>query len=75
MADPYVLGVSSGASLGAVLGIVFGLGRALGLWALPALAFIGAFLSTAVVYALSLIHIFLESVSSHCASSFRLMIA
>lgn len=53
MADPYVLGVSSGASLGAVLGIVFGLGRALGLWALPGLAFVGAFLSTAVVYALS----------------------
>ena len=53
MADPYVLGVSSGASLGAVLGIVFGFGRALGLWALPVLAFMGAFLSTGIVYVLS----------------------
>ncbi len=53
MADPYVLGVSSGASLGAVLGIVFGAGRALGLWALPVLAFAGAFASTGIVYALS----------------------
>ncbi|HHY12712.1 MAG TPA: iron ABC transporter permease [Firmicutes bacterium] len=53
MADPYVLGVSSGASLGAVLGIVFGAGRALGLWALPVLAFTGAFVSTGAVYILS----------------------
>ncbi len=53
MADPYVLGVSSGASLGAVLGIVFGAGRALGLWALPVLAFAGAFASTGIVYVLS----------------------
>jgi iron complex transport system permease protein len=53
MADPYVLGVSSGASLGAVLGIVFGLGKVLGLWALPALAFAGALLSTGIVYVLS----------------------
>ena len=53
MADPYVLGVSSGASLGAVLGIVFGLGGVLGLWALPALAFAGAFISTGTVYLLS----------------------
>ncbi len=53
MADPYVLGVSSGASLGAVLGIVFGFGRVLGLWALPILAFAGAFISTGIVYLLS----------------------
>jgi len=53
MADPYVLGVSSGASLGAVLGIVFGAGRVLGLWSLPVLAFFGAFASTGVVYLLS----------------------
>lgn len=53
MADPYVLGVSSGASLGAVLGLVLGLGRALGVWGLPALAFLGAILSTALVYRLA----------------------
>jgi len=53
MADPYVLGVSSGASLGAVLGITLGIGRALGLWALPALAFLGALGSTGLVYVLS----------------------
>ena len=53
MADPYVLGVSSGASLGAVLGITFGAGRALGRWALPVLAFAGAFVSTGIVYVLA----------------------
>lgn len=53
MADPYVLGVSSGASLGAVVGMVAGVGRALGQWSLPALAFVGAVGSTLVVYALA----------------------
>ncbi len=53
MADPYVLGVSSGASLGAVLGIVLGIGRVLGLWALPILAFCGALISTVAVYLLA----------------------
>ncbi len=53
MADPYVLGVSSGASLGAVLGIAMGLGRSLGLWALPIVAFVGALITTGLVYALS----------------------
>ncbi len=53
MADPYVLGVSSGASLGAVVGLIFGVGRALGLWALPALAFAGAMASTGAVYSMA----------------------
>ncbi len=53
MADPFVLGVSSGASLGAVFGIALGLGRALGLWALPFVAFLGALATTAIVYTLS----------------------
>lgn len=53
MADPYVLGVSSGASLGAVLGIALGLGGVFGMWSLPALAFAGALGSAALVYALS----------------------
>jgi iron complex transport system permease protein len=53
MADPYVLGVSSGASLGASLGMVLGIGKALGYWSVPALAFAGALASITVVYALA----------------------
>ena len=53
MADPYVLGVSSGASLGAVLGMVSGLGRVLGYWSMPALSFAGAVASMAAVYGLA----------------------
>lgn len=56
MADPYVLGVSSGASLGAVVGMLSGLGRALGTWALPLPAFLGAFLATLLVYSLATWH-------------------
>jgi iron complex transport system permease protein len=53
MADPYVLGVSSGASLGAVLGMVSGIGGALGYWSLPAQSFAGAVITIGAVYALS----------------------
>ncbi len=53
MADPYVLGVSSGASLGAVLGMVTGLSSVLGYWAMPASAFAGALLTIGIVYSLS----------------------
>jgi iron complex transport system permease protein len=52
LAEPYVLGVSSGAGLGAVLAIVFGFG-AVGLWMLPAMAFIGALATIVLVYALA----------------------
>src|SRR5690606_31841589 len=41
MADPGVLGVSSGAALFAVVGLLFGLDRA-GLWAIPLVAAVGA---------------------------------
>ena len=41
LAEPYVLGVSSGAGLGAALAIVLGLSAA-GAWTLPATAFAGA---------------------------------
>jgi iron complex transport system permease protein len=41
MADPGVLGVSSGAALFAVVGLLFGLDRA-GLWAIPVVAAVGA---------------------------------
>ncbi len=50
MADPYVIGVSSGAALGASTAIVTGLSVIMGYWALPAAAFCGALLSTWVVY-------------------------
>jgi iron complex transport system permease protein len=50
MADPFVIGVSSGAALGATVAIVTGLSVALGLWALPLAAFLGALLATGVVY-------------------------
>ncbi len=53
MADPYVLGVSSGASLGAVIGLVLGIGGTWGVWGLPALSFTGATLSIAVVHGLA----------------------
>jgi len=52
MADPYIIGVSSGAALGAAIAIVLGAGATAGkvYWALPAAAFIGALLSTWLVY-------------------------
>ena len=52
LADPYVLGVSSGAALGAALAILFGL-AALGAWALPGMAFAGALATILLVYALA----------------------
>ncbi len=42
LAEPYVLGVSSGAALGGTLALVFGLGSALGLLGMPIFGFIGA---------------------------------
>jgi iron complex transport system permease protein len=54
LADPYVLGISSGAALGAVLAILFGLGSmALGAYAVPAAAFSGALLTLLFVYFLA----------------------
>lgn len=41
LADPYLLGVSSGASFGVMSVIVFGIGTALGPWAIPVAAFLG----------------------------------
>jgi iron complex transport system permease protein len=52
MADPGVLGVSSGAGLGAVVAIYAGL-AARGIWTLPAVAFAGALLTAATVYGLA----------------------
>lgn len=54
LAEPYVLGVSSGASLGAVLSIVLGLGKIWGaVYFLPVAAFTGAVLTFVLVYNLA----------------------
>lgn len=51
LADPYVIGASSGAAFGATIAMSFGLGvGALGMGALPLAAFIGALLTVALVY-------------------------
>ena len=51
MADPYVLGVSSGAALGATIGIVLGFQSSLlGLGSITIMAFIGAITTMIVVY-------------------------
>ena len=52
LAEPYLLGLSSGAGLGAVIAIAT---RAGGAWAVPAAAFIGALAAVALVYRLSLV--------------------
>lgn len=49
LADPGLIGTSSGAALGAVLGIVSGAGH-IGSWTTPMFAFAGALLVTAMVY-------------------------
>ena len=53
MADPYVLGVSSGAYLGAVLALLFGVGARFGNTAVGSMAFIGAFVISLAVVALA----------------------
>lgn len=50
LADPFVLGVSSGASVGAVAVIVTGGLAALGIYAVSAGAFLGALLASVLVY-------------------------
>jgi iron complex transport system permease protein len=52
LAEPGVVGVSSGAALGAALGIVLGAG-ALGGWGIALLAFAGGLLATLLVYIVS----------------------
>ncbi|GAA1857875.1 FecCD family ABC transporter permease [Microbacterium koreense] len=55
LADPYLLGISSGASTGAAASILFGVGSSLGAIALTGSAFIGAL--TAIVLVLSIARI------------------
>jgi iron complex transport system permease protein len=52
IADPYLLGLSSGASVGAVAVLVLGVGGAFGVWALSGAAFLGALGAASVVVAL-----------------------
>lgn len=53
LADPYVLGISSGASVGATAVVLFGVLGALGPYAMPLAAFAGALVATAAVYLLA----------------------
>lgn len=53
LADPFILGVSSGASAFATLGLIFGAFGFLGRYSLSLSAFWGAFFSMMVVYVLS----------------------
>ncbi len=52
MADPGILGISSGAGLGAVFAIKLGV-TAAGIFFMPAFAFAGAFIAISVIYILS----------------------
>lgn len=53
LADPYVLGISSGASLGATLAILVGVGAVLGENSIGVMAFLGAFCVSLVVVTLA----------------------
>ena len=54
LADPYLIGVAQGAALGAVIGFLLPPGwHAMGFGIIPLLAFIGALISTTVVYMLA----------------------
>lgn len=53
LADPYILGISSGASLGATFGIFIGIGSIFGANGVSMFAFMGALGSSLLVYVLS----------------------
>src|SRR3989440_8001953 len=53
MADPAIIGVSSGAALGAILVLLVGAGGALDAMGVPAAAFVGALATAFVVYRLA----------------------
>ncbi|MCZ6799099.1 MAG: iron ABC transporter permease [Nitrospirae bacterium] len=57
LADPYVIGVSSGAALGAAIAMLFGLSiSVLSVSAIPFCAFLGASFSLFIVYRIALIY-------------------
>jgi iron complex transport system permease protein len=53
MADPAIIGVSSGAALGAIIVLLLGAGGALGAMGVSAAAFVGALVTAFVVYRLA----------------------
>jgi iron complex transport system permease protein len=53
LADPYLLGVTSGASTGAAASILFGVGAGVGASSLTSSAFLGAVLATGAVFLLA----------------------
>ncbi|GAB2559953.1 FecCD family ABC transporter permease [Gracilibacillus alcaliphilus] len=53
LADPFILGVSSGASAAATLGMLFGVFSFLGVYSLSISAFLGSFIVISLVYMLS----------------------
>lgn len=53
LADPYVLGVSGGAALGGIAVLSFGAALGLGASAVPPAAFVGAILTTLLLYAIA----------------------
>ncbi|MCQ0025259.1 iron ABC transporter permease [Streptomyces somaliensis DSM 40738] len=53
LADPFVLGISSGAAVGANAVLIFGAFGALGVWALSTAAFLSALAAMALVYAIA----------------------
>ena len=53
LADPFVLGVSSGASAFATLGMLFGTFSVFGIYYLPISAFIGSLVTITIVYTIS----------------------
>ncbi|MFJ1925349.1 MULTISPECIES: FecCD family ABC transporter permease [unclassified Streptomyces] len=53
LADPFVLGISSGAAVGANAVLIFGVFGAFGVWALSTAAFLAALLAMVLVYAVA----------------------
>lgn len=53
LADPYVLGVSSGAAFGVVMGVLTGVGTGTGILLLPLFGFAGALVAAVVVYGIA----------------------
>jgi iron complex transport system permease protein len=58
LAEPFILGISSGAAVGAIIGIVFGLGFSFGV---PLISFVGALCTILLVMGISSRHGGLES--------------
>ncbi len=53
LADPYILGVSSGAAFGVVVAVLTGLGAGTGILLLPLFGFAGALVAAVVVYGIA----------------------